>query len=51
MSQMSESEERPRILIVDDEKFIRDILADFLGLEGYFVRTAADGVSALEALS
>ncbi|MFW5740770.1 MAG: HD domain-containing phosphohydrolase [Myxococcota bacterium] len=50
MSQKSESE-RPRILIVDDEKFIRDILADFLGLEGYTVRTASDGVSALEALS
>ena len=51
MSQPSESEERPRILIVDDEKFIRDILADFLGLEGYTVRTAADGVAALDALS
>ncbi len=51
MSQSFESEDRPRILIVDDEKFIRDILADFLGLEGYFVRTASDGVSAIEALS
>jgi response regulator RpfG family c-di-GMP phosphodiesterase len=46
-----ELEDRPRILVVDDEKFIRDILADFLGLEGYFVRTASDGVSALEALT
>jgi response regulator RpfG family c-di-GMP phosphodiesterase len=51
MSQSFESEDRPRILIVDDEKFIRDILADFLGLEGYVVRTASDGVSAIEALS
>jgi CheY-like chemotaxis protein len=33
-------DERPRVLIVDDEKFIRDILADFLGMEGYVVRTA-----------
>jgi len=32
-------DERPRVLIVDDEKFIRDILADFLGMEGYVVRT------------
>ena len=24
-------DDRPRVLIVDDEKFIRDILADFLG--------------------
>ena len=40
------SDERPRVLIVDDEKFIRDILADFLGMEGYQVRTAEDGAAA-----
>ncbi len=44
-------EERPRVLIVDDEKFIRDILADFLGMEGYSVRTAEDGASALQELN
>ncbi len=38
------------MLVVDDEKFIRDILADFLGMEGYVVRTAEDGVSALREL-
>ncbi len=43
-------EERPRVLIVDDEKFIRDILADFLGMEGYVVRTAEDGAAALGEL-
>jgi response regulator RpfG family c-di-GMP phosphodiesterase len=43
-------QERPRVLVVDDEKFIRDILADFLGMEGYEVRTAEDGVSALHAM-
>lgn len=43
-------DERPRVLIVDDEKFIRDILADFLGMEGYIVRTAEDGVAALQEL-
>lgn len=43
-------EERPRVLIVDDEKFIRDILADFLGMEGYVVRTAEDGAAALNEL-
>ena len=43
-------EDKPRILVVDDEKFIRDILADFLGMEGYVVRTAEDGASALDAL-
>ena len=46
----SELENPPRVLVVDDEVFVRDILADFLGLEGYFVRTASDGVDALEAL-
>src|SRR5580704_3836954 len=44
-------DERPRVLIVDDEKFIRDILADFLGMEGYLVRTAEDGAAALNELN
>ena len=44
-------DERPRVLIVDDEKFIRDILADFLGMEGYIVRTAEDGSAALAELN
>jgi response regulator RpfG family c-di-GMP phosphodiesterase len=44
-------DERPRILVVDDEKVIRDMLADFLGMEGYVVRTAEDGTSALGELS
>lgn len=46
----STSEDRPRILVVDDEKVIRDMLADFLGMEGYVVRTAEDGASALSEL-
>ncbi len=46
----AEGTERPRVLIVDDEKFIRDILADFLGMEGYAVRTAEDGAAALTEL-
>ncbi|MEN9579355.1 MAG: hypothetical protein RJA70_2364 [Pseudomonadota bacterium] len=40
-------EEQPRVLVVDDERFIRDVLADFLAMEGYNVRTAADGAEAL----
>jgi putative nucleotidyltransferase with HDIG domain len=43
-------EDRPRVLVVDDEKFIRDIIADFLGMEGYIVRTAEDGSSAVTEL-
>jgi response regulator RpfG family c-di-GMP phosphodiesterase len=48
---MSHSQEdRPRILVVDDEKVIRDMLADFLDTEGYLVKTAEDGTSALTEL-
>jgi putative nucleotidyltransferase with HDIG domain len=43
-------EDKPRVLVVDDEKFIRDILADFLGMEGYVVRTAEDGSRAVDEL-
>jgi response regulator RpfG family c-di-GMP phosphodiesterase len=43
-------EDKPRVLVVDDEKFIRDIIADFLGMEGYIVRTAEDGSSAVSEL-
>ena len=46
----NQHDERPRVLIVDDEKFIRDILADFLGMEGYVVRTAEDGTAAVVEL-
>src|SRR5690625_1140864 len=35
------------VLIADDDRAIRDSLARALGLEGYDVRTAADGVEAL----
>jgi response regulator RpfG family c-di-GMP phosphodiesterase len=41
----------PRILVVDDEQVIREILADFLSMEGFEVRTAEDGSAALVELS
>jgi response regulator RpfG family c-di-GMP phosphodiesterase len=44
-------DDRPRVLVVDDEKMIRDMLAEFLGMEGYEVRTAEDGVAAISELS
>lgn len=44
-------EDAPRILVVDDEKVIREILADFLSMEGFWVRTAEDGSAALIELS
>ena len=43
--------ERPRVLVVDDEEPIRDMLAEFLEMEGYEVATAADGDVALEELA
>src|SRR4029078_13206518 len=38
------------ILVVSAEKVIRDILADFLSMEGYVVLAVEDGVAALEEL-
>jgi len=43
-------EQRPTILVVDDEKVIREILSEFLALEGYEVHGAADGKAALAEL-
>lgn len=45
-----EFEEIPKILVVDDETIIREILADFLTMEGYIVKTAPDAIKALEEL-
>jgi excisionase family DNA binding protein len=42
--------DRPRILVVDDESSIRDLLAKTLALADYDVDTTADGRSALERL-
>jgi len=44
------SQESARILVVDDERVIRDILSDFLSSEGFRVTTMEDGQSALEEL-
>ncbi|HMD36351.1 MAG TPA: response regulator [Vicinamibacterales bacterium] len=41
---------RPRILVVDDEASIRDLLAKTLALAEYEVDVAADGRSALERM-
>ena len=40
----------PRILVVDDEPTIRDILVDFLGMEGFFVVAVPTAEEALERL-
>jgi putative nucleotidyltransferase with HDIG domain len=43
-------DEKPRVLVVDDERLIRDVLASFLTMEGYEVETAEDGAVAIEEL-
>ncbi|MCX5743276.1 MAG: response regulator [Proteobacteria bacterium] len=47
---MTEPTESARILVVDDERVIRAILAEFLALEGYTVHTVEDGEKALTEL-
>ena len=45
------TEESPRVLVVDDEQVIREILTDFLSMEGYIVRAVEDGQAALDELA
>ena len=42
---------RYKILIVDDEPSITDLLDSFLGSQGYLCETATDGKAALERVS
>jgi response regulator RpfG family c-di-GMP phosphodiesterase len=46
----STHDDSPRVLVVDDEKVIREILSDFLTMEGYVVRAVEDGAAALKEL-
>jgi DNA-binding response OmpR family regulator len=39
-----------RVLIVDDEASIREVLGQYLALEGFAVQWAADGIEALRAI-
>ena len=47
---VAEAADAPRILVVDDEPVIREVLSDLLVSEGYTVRTAENGAVALEEL-
>jgi DNA-binding NtrC family response regulator len=44
------SQNKPRVLVVDDQASARDVLASMLIDEGYEAETAVDGASALEAI-
>lgn len=41
---------KKEILVVDDEKDVRDFLADLLEDQGYSVRLAGDGVEAMDMI-
>lgn len=41
---------RARLLIADDEAYVREVLRHFLTREGYLVSTVADGREALDAV-
>ncbi len=43
-------QEQTRILVVDDEDSIREVLTDFLEMEGYHVDSVSNGERAVEAL-
>lgn len=47
----SDPAEPARVLVVDDEQVIREILTDFLLMEGYQVLSAGDGHEALAVLA
>jgi DNA-binding NtrC family response regulator len=40
-----------RVLVIDDDTTVRDLLQDFLSLEGYEVSVAGDGADGLELLA
>ena len=48
---MTLSDQRPRILVVDDEVVIAQLMADVLGGEGYDVDTAPNGLAALDCIA
>jgi excisionase family DNA binding protein len=49
-AQIAQSDTRHRVLVVDDEEGIRDLLSRTLALAEYDVETTADGKSALESI-
>jgi CheY-like chemotaxis protein len=47
---MSQQNKHRKILVVDDDPIIRDMMVDILSLEGYPIRTARHGLEAMEIL-
>ena len=44
------SEKKPRILVVDDDEELCEMIYGFLTYKGFYVKTAFDGVAGCEAL-
>jgi CheY-like chemotaxis protein len=44
------SRQGARVLVIDDEEDVRELIAELLGAEGYAVATAPDGQLAVEAV-
>ena len=47
----SQQHARPKLLVVDDEDYIRDALSKFLVLRGFDVDQACDGIEAVQKCS
>lgn len=47
---MNQHNKPRKILVVDDDPIIRDMMVDILGLEGYPIETARHGLEAMELL-
>ncbi len=46
-----DNSDRPRVLVVDDDPALRELLADYLGASGFAVDTAGDGVQMCERMA
>jgi len=51
ISRIRERQEKLRILVVDDDREIREVLRDMLTIDGHFLTTCSDGFEALKSLS
>ena len=50
LQQLSSSDTKQKVLIVDDDLLFRELLSDLLNMAGYHVWTAEDGLAGLDAL-
>ncbi|MCU0919901.1 MAG: response regulator [Burkholderiaceae bacterium] len=46
-----DNSDRPRVLVVDDDPALRELLADYLGASGFVVDAAGDGVQMRERMA